>query len=153
MKEKRVESKFITAYGPKVDSGFECVGPSMTKQSDKDDCDINKIMAKYVSNGVLTHVSKYQGSYTDLGDGVTYHDALNTIIAADAAFDSLPSAIRNRFDNDPAKFLDFVSDDKNKPEMAKMGLLTDEATLAIKSVNNASLDSPKPVSGDDNEKK
>ena len=47
---------------------------------------------------------------------------MNQIIAAQEAFNSLPSDIRKKFDNDPAEFLEFVSDEKNNDEMIQMGL-------------------------------
>ena len=47
---------------------------------------------------------------------------MNQIIAEQEAFNSLPSDIRKKFDNDPAEFLEFVSDEKNNDEMIQMGL-------------------------------
>lgn len=103
-----------------IDFGDE---PSLTKQSEADACDINKIMGQYEKTGLLPHINHYQGRYEDLGDSRSYHENLNAVIAAQDAFDSLPASIRTRFGNDPALFLDFVSDPDNREEMEKMGLL------------------------------
>jgi hypothetical protein len=42
---------------------------------------------------------------------------------ADSAFAQVPSEIRKRFENDPAKFFHFVTDEKNHEELAQMGLV------------------------------
>lgn len=96
---------------------------SLTKQSEADACDINKIMGQFERTGLLPHVMQYGGRYEDLGDATTYHDAMNAVVSAQEAFESLPANIRSRFGNDPAAFLDFVNDDANRDEMARMGLL------------------------------
>lgn len=96
--------------------------PSMTKQSFASECDINNIMSKYQKSGLLTHVNKYQGSYADVSNAVDYHDALNIVLAGNEAFESLPSSLRKKFNNDPAEFLSFVDDAENADEMIKLGL-------------------------------
>lgn len=107
---------------PHVHFYTEIVGPSMTKQSFKDECDINTIMARYEKDGVVTHVKEHEGQYGDFTLGFDYHDAMNRVHAARDMFMSLPAGIRTKFDNDPGKFLDFVSDPKNSDAMVEMGL-------------------------------
>ena len=41
---------------------------------------------------------------------------------AQEQFAALDAAVRSRFDNDPAKFLEFTADPANADEMVKMGL-------------------------------
>ncbi|AXL15267.1 internal scaffolding protein [Microviridae sp.] len=101
-------------------------GESMTKQSFKKECDINHLMARYQKTGMLEHVSRYQGDYTDLTEVPEYHDAMNKIISADQAFGLLPSSVRKRFNNNPADFLAFVDDPSNLDEMRELGLLPEE---------------------------
>lgn len=96
--------------------------PSRTKQSFKDECDINKIMKKFERTGMVAHLSKYQGSYADVSGGVDYHTALNTVAAAKEMFLTLPAKVRARFEHDPGAFLDFVGDPANEKEMVEMGL-------------------------------
>ena len=96
---------------------------SRTKQSFKDESDINLILRKYEKTGLVDHVNRFRGDYTDLTQVQDYHTSMNQIIAAKEAFASLPSGIRNRFANDPAQFVEFVSDENNRDEMQKMGLL------------------------------
>lgn len=101
---------------------FNTDGPSMTKQSMKDECDINNIMARFHKRGVLTHVNRFEGQYGEFGDGISFHQAQETLVKAQEAFDTLPAAIRSRFKNDPAEFLDFVNDEANREEMYDLGL-------------------------------
>lgn len=96
--------------------------PSLTKQAMGAETDINNIMRKYEKDGIITHLSKYQGQYGDFSQVVDYHSALNTMIDAENAFGSLPSRIRGEFSNDPGKFLEFVHDPKNHDRMVDMGL-------------------------------
>lgn len=96
---------------------------SRTKQSMAEECDINNIVAKYKARRIMDHVATYKGEYGDFGDGMSFHEAQTKVAQAQEAFDTLPAAIRNRFQNDPAAFLDFVGDKNNRDEMKKMGLL------------------------------
>ena len=41
---------------------------------------------------------------------------------AQQSFESLPSELRGRFENDPAKLIDFLSDERNNAEAVKLGL-------------------------------
>lgn len=104
---------------------------SLTKQAELAATDINNIMAQYEKTGILVHTNKHQGTYTDLLDATTYHESMNAVVEAQAAFNSLPANIRSRFGNDPGAFLDFVSDKNNIPEMRKMGLVPPLKSEAI----------------------
>lgn len=95
--------------------------PSRTKQSDADRSNINLIMSKYLRTGAITHFNKHNPQYGD-ATGTDYHTAMNIVTEASQMFDELPSNIRNRFQNNPAAFLDFVQDEGNTAEMAELGL-------------------------------
>ena len=98
--------------------------PSRTMQASKDECDVNKILAKYRKSGMLTHVNRYEGKYDDVSDVVDYQSALNIVEESKAIFASLPSDVRSKFANDPGKFMAFVHDPANAEEMVQMGLRT-----------------------------
>jgi len=108
-------------------------------------------MAKYQKTGVLQHVNTYAGEYGDFSDVPDYKTGLERVQAADAMFASLPSAIRDKFHNDPAKFIDFATDEKNLEEMQKMGLAPKKAKaveerplLETKAVADPPKEAPKP---------
>lgn len=101
---------------------FQSDLPTMTKQSFKEECDINNIMARYKASGIIEHIQAHQGRYMDLPSEIDYHANLLAVMSAQDAFSSLPAAIRARFDNDPAAFVGFVQDPDNQAEIDKMGL-------------------------------
>lgn len=94
--------------------------PHATKQSFRDDTDVNKIMSKFQRTGILSHVNKYSGMYGEI-PALDFQEAQNLIIRARQMFADLPSAIRSRF-KDPGEFLEFVQDPKNQPQLEELGL-------------------------------
>jgi len=95
--------------------------PSMTKQSFKDEVNINKIMEKFQRTGAIDHYAKHAPQYGDASQ-VDYLEANLVISNANTMFEELPSSIRKKFENDPAQFLEFVQDEKNNEEMIELGL-------------------------------
>lgn len=101
--------------------------PSLTKQSFVAECDINNIIKQYSATGQVRHISAQaaQGRYMDLPDDIDFQNSLEIVRQAGEAFASLPSGVRTRFSNDPAEFLDFMSNPANQEEIIKMGFATD----------------------------
>lgn len=114
---------FATAYSPKERLITKIEGPSMTKQEFKDECDINTIMAKYMQTGIIDFVNKHQAQYADVA-AIDFQTALDQVNQAQNMFDDLPSKIRERFQNNPGAFIDFMSNPDNGPEMVSLGLAT-----------------------------
>ena len=83
-----------------------------TKQSFKDETDVNNIIAKHARMGTLSHLEQFGGQYGDFGD-FDFQEAQNQIARANSMFEQLPSAVRNQFSNDPARFLEYVNDPEN----------------------------------------
>ena len=104
------------------ESGLHCEDATLAQQHFKDECDINNILRQFNVTGLLpeTPLSPRYGDFTGIGD---YHTALNRVIAAEHEFMALPAQIRSRFDNDPAKLIDFLENQENKDEAIKLGLV------------------------------
>nr|QJB20242.1 MAG: internal scaffolding protein [Microvirus sp.] len=100
------------------------LGPeeSQVQQHLAADTDINNIMAKYRKTGVLQHVTNMAHEFGDFSDVPDYKSAMEQIMAADAMFMELPAAVRDRFGNDPAKFIEYATDKSNLDDLRKMGL-------------------------------
>lgn len=98
--------------------------PSRTKQSHVAECDINNILKQYRLTGQIRHISAKasQGAYEDLPDPQEFQESMNIVIAAEAAFATLPAHTRQRFGNDPQQFLVFTADPANASEMVRLGL-------------------------------
>lgn len=113
--------EFVTAYGQKKRVRLECNGKSLTQQSAKTECDINFIVGRFKQTGVLQHARETLGQYGDF-TGMDFQEAMHVVIKGQQAFEALPAKLRNRFNNDPALFLDFCADPENSEEMVKLGL-------------------------------
>lgn len=120
--------RFVAAYSHKADVFLIFPEDSeFTRQEFKDECDINTIMAQYQSNGgQIFHINEMTPQYMDC-TAATFREQMDFVAGAYSMFEELPSKIREQFDNDPAEFLDFCSQEKNRPEMAQMGLLSPTA--------------------------
>jgi len=114
---------FKSAYSTKDRVKYLNSGISMTKQSFKDECDINKILKKWQKTGQIDHVRSQTQKFLDCSNPVDYQTAINIVHEAQETFDSLPSDVRYRFNNDPAYFESFVSDRANYEELIALGLI------------------------------
>lgn len=100
-----------------------------TKQSFKDECDINRIVDRYpdITNEnymkSVAQVLSDTGLYGEYDSSMDYSKAIEIVNRAHAQFDTLPSKLRDRFANEPTKFLDYISDSSNFEEAQKLGLL------------------------------
>lgn len=100
-------------------------GESMTEQSHVESCDIHNILKKYERTGILEHVNANKAFYGDVSNVPDFKQAQNTVIAITAVFNTLPAKYRDQLDNDPQKFLDFVTDPANKQTLAELGMPND----------------------------
>lgn len=98
-------------------------GESRTRQSFNAETNINNIMSRFEKTGIIEHLNQHNGTYGDFSTVSDYHSALNQVIEAQDSFNSLPSKIRAKFNNDPGKFLDFMTNPDNLEELQQMGLI------------------------------
>lgn len=124
-----------TAAGENPRVTFATVGETLTNTSHARECDINTIMAKYAKTGILEHRNTFEGQYGDFTDGPQdYQESMNQVLRAQEMFQTLPAQVRKRFGNDPASFLEFVSDPNSRNELYALG-------LAVKPVEDVIEDS------------
>lgn len=93
-----------------------------TKQSDAEECDINRIMRHYASTGLINHQSKTPPTYGDFTNSMEYQTACNALIRAEDEFMELPSSVRQRMGGDPGYLLDFLADPANYEESVRLKL-------------------------------
>lgn len=112
------------------ESALECKDKSLTQQHMADECDINKLVERFVVTGEIPRLTMppMQGDFTKIP---TYQEALNLMIEANRSFMQMPAKIRNRFENDPGQFIAFCSDEANRDEIRQMGLYSPEANAAF----------------------
>lgn len=108
--------------------------PTMTIQSAADECDINKMIARYQHTGSYHNrvaMPTAKPEFGDFADVKSYHEAQNLIIAAEESFASLPASVRDRFRNDPGRLLEFLEDSTNLDEAVKLGLCVSRSVVPV----------------------
>lgn len=94
----------------------------LTEQAHAEDCDINNIVKRHSVADLQFAASASSPLYGDFSAANDYKEALDTVMRAEEQFAGLPSSLRARMDNDPSRFLEFVSDEKNAEELVSLGL-------------------------------
>lgn len=103
-------------------AGLRCPPESLAHQSFKDECDINTIINRF-KIGYEMPEGVRMPTYEDFSEVHDFQSAANAIAQARESFDALPAEVRFRFHNDPADFVAFCSDERNRPEAVKLGLV------------------------------
>lgn len=103
-------------------------GPSMCRQEFAEECDINKIMARYEKTGQLPANLQSREpvylDYTAIPDNL--QEALRVMMTAEDQFMSLPAIVRKEFDNDPLRFVEYAENGDNLERMREWGLAPPE---------------------------
>lgn len=98
-------------------------GESKTKQSFRDKCDINKIIAKYQKTGMLRNLNNGQPFYGDVSMFKDYKQSLDKVNDATELFMKMSPTIRERFKNDPAEMIKFLENKNNLKEAQELGMV------------------------------
>jgi phage internal scaffolding protein len=114
--------KFKTPYGDRTRQGFETSGESLTQQSHAAAADVRNIIKQYDRTGLIANVNKGIAQYGDYSEINEYSEALNMVRNANENFETLPSHIREQFNNNAGLFFEFATNPKNKEKMIEMGL-------------------------------
>lgn len=91
-----------------------------TKQSFKDDTDINKLLERSAKGDSLSHLAKHGAIYadfTDIDDLMTAHARLTRGIAI---FNELPGEVRREFNQSPQAFFKYVNDPDNVDRLSEV---------------------------------
>jgi len=95
--------------------GLACTEPTLAQQQFKDSSDINVLFGKYLETGEMPQVQDGLtfGNFEGIFD---FQSAMNAVRTAEGLFSQMPARIKNRFDNDPQKLLEFLANDENREE-------------------------------------
>ncbi len=114
----------IRHYGQRTSVGIDFEGTtSRTKQSMRDECDVNLIMRKWRKTGELAHLKQGTPRYGDFTNADDYLLACNRVLEAQQCFDALSSRIRDKMNNNPAELLAFLENPENREEAIELGLV------------------------------
>lgn len=137
--DKSYKRKSVLDYKLKKKDGV-LVNPKLTPrtiQSERDNVNINTIVAKARKQAAAGSLAVSFGPtkrpvYGDFSSALDFQDAQNKVIKVRQHFETLPSEIRNKFQNDAAQYVEFMLDEKNKEEAIKLGLLPKPVFKTVK---------------------
>lgn len=118
----------MSFYRPHKRVTLDCGDQLMTKQSHKDECDIHNILKQYQRTGIINHINSKQPLFTDLPSNLDYQNSMNLLLQAQDSFASLPSSVRDYFNNDPGRFLAAFQDPNQADKLREFGLLNPQKT-------------------------
>lgn len=96
--------------------------PSLTKSEFKEECDINNVVRRAIRTGILPGTNQ-EALYGDFSEVTDFASAQIKIAQASQEFDQLPSAIKEKFDNNVTTLLDWIDNPENADEARELGLL------------------------------
>lgn len=139
-----VRSAF-THYDPDQvtrETGLDCsCDPSMAQQSMRDECDINVMVERFAHIGAMPPPLP-STSPVDFDEVFDFQTAMNAVIDGQAAFMRLPAKVRDRFQNDPGQFLDFIATPDNYDEAVSLGLVEPRKSEPVPVPPTPAPDSP-----------
>lgn len=121
---------------------LDCGDVEVTKQYYKDECDIHKILSQFQKTGIINHISQNQPRYLDLPESIDYQTSLDIVREAGEAFMTLSSGVRERYGNDPYRFLSALADPAQREYLESVGVFAPKKPAAPSS---PSPGSPSPV--------
>lgn len=121
-----------------ANTGLRCEDESLTVQSQKDEADINVLVRRFGITGVLP-VREMPEALVGHFETFDMMTAQNLLIEARESFMSLGAPIRERFGNDPVKFVQFCGEKDNLPELRKMGLAPAEVVPVPEKVQKVEI--------------
>lgn len=124
-----------------IDEGEEI----RVEQSHKDEVNINNIVKRAGGMELIAKVNALKDWKFDDVTSNDFQENMNAIIKARDTFADVPSEIRKKFDNDPAKFMDFVRNPANIQEMIDLGLSKAPEEVPIAQVEVMNLPETPPV--------
>jgi len=97
--------------------------PMLVKQEFVQESDVNVIIARCLRNGTPLPGADVQGVFADITSIGDFAAARQRILDGEAAFMTLPAALRAEFGNDPAQLVPWLADPDNRDRGIKLGLI------------------------------
>ncbi len=97
--------------------------PSKTIQSDKNKADIQKILQRHQTIGLVDHLNQAEAQFMDVGAYDDFADVMRIAKSAELEFMQLPSKMREIFDHDVTKWLDSAHDEEKRDALIEAGYL------------------------------
>lgn len=96
--------------------------PSYTQAQFAAESDINEIVRRFGLTGELpeNYRPPMSGDFTNI---TTFEEMQNAIADARSRFMELPAEIREKFENDPGRLINFLDDEKNRAQALELGII------------------------------
>lgn len=88
-----------------LETALFCDDPSLTRQDDAEDADINVIVGRFLKTGLLPENVRVP-QYGDFSQASDYKSSLDQVRRAEQAFAEFPAEVRAQFNHDVGAFLD-----------------------------------------------
>ena len=130
IKEKEAKKgNVVTVVNGKLKVALECKDETMTQQQYKKEQDIKEIIKKYGATGLLNkNIMANDPKFDDVSHIIDYQDAANKIAKAQQEFDQMPHELKEKFNYNPAKLLDYLNKSENLQEAIELGLVNKQMT-------------------------
>lgn len=96
--------------------------PSRTKESFREQCDVNRIVKRYTETGELDHTTTRKAVFGDFENVKEYQEQLEGVRLVDEMFSRFPAEVRDAFQNDPARMLEALDDPAMRDAFDELGL-------------------------------
>lgn len=104
------------------ETGLACRDVSLAKQSFAEESDINTLVRRFGLTGQVPVAARLP-TFQDFEGVFDFQTAMNAVVMAQQSFQALPGELRYRFHNNPQEFVEFCSDEANRPEAERLGLV------------------------------
>lgn len=103
------------------ETGLTCKDPSLADQSQRDEVDINTVIARFGLTGHLPENNALP-MYAEFDRNFTRQEVANELIEAQQKYDAMPAAVRHLCGKTFSQFLQFVDNPENADKVYELGL-------------------------------
>lgn len=121
--------------------------PSLTVQSEADNCDINRIMSHFEKTGSIEHLANVPVRYGDVSGVTDYKTMLDYTKSVQSEFNALPPDVRSMFNNDAGQMLDYLLNPANEKDALARGFLVKPKGSAAEVAATSQTQAAEPAEG------
>lgn len=97
-------------------------GRTRTKQANRNETNINLMVARYKKTGMFQNLNPREPKYGDFSEATSLEEAFNRVKEAERSFMQLPAQVRALAQNDPVTLLEMLADEGATAALVKAGL-------------------------------
>jgi len=95
---------------------------SRTKQANRNETDINLMVARYKKTGMFQNLNPREPKYGDFSEAMSLEEAFNAVQKANQSFMELPAQVRALAGNNPVTLLEMLADEGATKALIDAGL-------------------------------